>query len=70
MINDKNNLAQYTVHASKALKNLSKLILDIQNEELSSIEESELPPSTILFTEFSKPILDSKKIKYIKIKGR
>ena len=69
MINDKSNLAQYTVHASKALKNLSKLILDIQNEELSSIEESELPPSTILFTEFSKPILDSKKIKYIKIKG-
>lgn len=69
MFNDKNNLAQYSVHASKALKNLSKLILDIQNEDLSSIEESELPPSTILFTEFSKPILDSKKIKYIKING-
>ena len=69
MSNDRKNLAQYTIHASKALKNLSKLIKDIQNEDLSSIEESEIPPSTLLFKEFSKPILDKKKIKSIKTKG-
>ena len=69
MFNDKNSLARYTSHASKALRNLSKLFYDISSQELSSIEESELPPSTILLTEFSKPILSNKKLKYIKTKG-
>ena len=59
----------YNDHATKALMKLSQLLSDIKNYDLSSIEESELPPSSILFRELSKPVLDHKKINHIILKG-
>ena len=59
----------YNDHATKALMKLSQLLKDIKNYDLSSIEESELPPSSILFRELSKPVLDPKKLNHIIAKG-
>ena len=53
----------------KALIKLSKLLTDIKNYDLSSIEESELPLSSILFRELSKPVLDKNKLNHIIVKG-
>ena len=69
MFLNKNKSENYTPHATKGLMKLSKLISQLPYQELSSIEESEQPPSTILLTEFSKPVLDTKKINFIIKKG-
>ena len=69
MFLNKNPSDKFHTNGSKALTKLSKLFFDFKNQELSSIEESEQPPSTILLREFSKPILDTKKLNHIKNKG-
>ena len=69
MLYNNNQPDEYTTHASNALMKLSKLFAEIQNQELSSIEESELPLESILLRELSKPILEEKKLNHIKKKG-
>jgi len=69
MFLNKNQSDKFKINGSKALIKLSKLFSDFRNQELSSIEESEQAPSTILLRELSKPILDTKKLNHIKIKG-
>ena len=64
-----NKSDRYTTHTTKALMKLSKLISDFKNPEISSIEENDLPPSSILLKELSKPVLDQKKLHYIRAKG-
>ena len=64
-----NKSDRYTTHTTKALMKLSKLISDFKNPEISSIEENYLPPSSILLKELSKPVLDQKKLHYIRAKG-
>ena len=60
---------QYANHSKKTLLKLSKIVSDFKNQELSSLEEKEEPPSTLLFKELSKPVLDDKKLNRIKTKG-
>ena len=64
-----NKSDRYTTRTTKGLMKLSKLISDFKNPEISSLDENELPPSTILLRELSKPFLDQKKLHYIKSKG-
>ena len=61
---------QYANHSKKTLLKLSKIVSDFKNQELSSLEEKEEPPSTLLFKELSKPVLEDKKLNRIKTKGQ
>jgi hypothetical protein len=48
MFLNKNPSDKFKINGSKAFIKLSKLFSDFRNQELSSIEESEQAPSTIL----------------------
>ena len=69
MLYNTNKSDQFTNFASKAIMKLSKLFLEFQRQDISFIDDSELPPSTILLRELSKPVLDPKKLNQIIKKG-
>ena len=60
---------QNSIFAQKTLIKFSKIFSDMQNIDLSSIEESDIPPSSIMFKELSKQILDENLLNKIKTKG-
>ena len=69
MFLNKNPSDKFKINGSKAFIKLSKLFSDFRNQELSSIEESDIPPSSIMFKELSKQILEENLLNKIKTKG-